>query len=375
MLRLQQVLGWVYQGHAIGGILQKLQFVPFIGPACYAAGIAICTACMIIEFKAYQERILLDILKQIADGLDPVMDQVHETVIPQLYSYEESIQENVPKTALKLINELKTENGLDAVAVFPEAKAGSMVPPLKTEPGDFGGSSELNNEMYRSQLVRATYPWVSWWRQPALEFAEFALLLARSGLYYQYFTDRYTLQKSFELKSDHDVQLFVLLDTDLATQAKGRHELWRNDSDRIDELFCQMGFGQRVTLEPISRSIYRPENPDGTVCYSQAMIYNANPQRPETGNRNTQSQVGWDTLNWSVPVREVPVIKNLPDVEPDESVTWRPPKGVKEPQIRLNWQVKLVPVTRLTESRTKLQGPIRRTIDRLDLKSAQFKTH
>jgi hypothetical protein len=46
-----------------------------------------------------------------------------------------------------------------------------------------------------------------------------------------------------------------------------------------------------------------------------------------------------------------------------------------QPQIRVNWQTKLVPVTRLTESVSQLNGPFREVIGRSVPDNYSFKTH
>jgi hypothetical protein len=67
-------------------------------------------------------------------------------------------------------------------------------------------------------------------------------------------------------------------------------------------------------------------------------VYNANPQRPTAGPAGWQKRVGWDTLNWVVDVPEYPGPGNRV-VEPAEI------PNIPLPQIRVNWQAKLVPAT------------------------------
>jgi hypothetical protein len=71
------------------------------------------------------------------------------------------------------------------------------------------------------------------------------------------------------------------------------------------------------------------------------MVYNANPQRNSTPN-GFQPQIGWDTLNWENAVREFPGLRPNDDSYPV-------PDNVVEPRVRINWQAKLVPVSRLNE--------------------------
>jgi hypothetical protein len=84
--------------------------------------------------------------------------------------------------------------------------------------------------------------------------------------------------------------------------------------------------------------IFRQANPNGVLAYSQGMVYNANPQdRPRRAG--WQPVVGWDTLNWDGDVPE------HPSLQPGGGVP-NPP----QPVVRLNWQCKLVPTTRLKDA-------------------------
>ena len=88
------------------------------------------------------------------------------------------------------------------------------------------------------------------------------------------------------------------------------------------------------------------------VSYSQAMIYNANPQPAagEADGGSKQPKVAWDTLAWDHEQHRVPEWKDhgkfafmhdIMDMFPDFTA----------PKVKLNWQAKLTPVT--TEKLTK----------------------
>ena len=117
-------------------------------------------------------------------------------------------------------------------------------------------------------------------------------------------------------------------------------------STRADALFCMMGYAKSKRPHLNSTAFFRQENPHGMACYSQAMVYNANPQ-PESGKAdggNKQPEVAWDTLAWDHEEHRVPewkdygefaLLHELRDLLPDLTV----------PKTKLNWQAKLTPVT------------------------------
>lgn len=209
-------------------------------------------------------------------------------------------------------------------------------------------------EWRESQLVRATTPWVQYWRVPLLQFGEDALLLSRFKCYYWDRTDEYTLKLTARLhlgktsptnggRAIFGVRPLVVKGwKPNANPTKGKED-WTKESGsrKADELFCTVAFAHREKIPLTSERIFRQPNPDGIVCFSQAMCYNANPQRT-SWPQGFQPQIGWDTLNWINEVREFPGLRPNDD-------TYPVPRGVIEPKFRVNWQAKLVPVSRLNE--------------------------
>ena len=205
-----------------------------------------------------------------------------------------------------------------------------------------------------SQLVRATTPWVQYWRVPFLRFGEDALLLSRFKCFYWDRTDEFTLKLTARLHlgkalpDDSGNKLFGVRPLVMkgwqpnATPQKGKEDWTKaTGSARADELFGTVAFADRPTLPMTSGRIFRQPNPDGLTAYAQAMVYNANPQRDSSPN-GFQPQIGWDTLNWENAVREFPGLRPNDDSYPV-------PDNVAEPRVRINWQAKLVPVSRLNE--------------------------
>jgi hypothetical protein len=218
--------------------------------------------------------------------------------------------------------------------------------------------------MRKSQLVRASFPWVNHWREPLLELMRDALRLARTAYHYKKYTNSFTLQKAIEMKRERGVNLHIMRDLDLAQSDKGE-EVWttRAGSRRADRLFSVVGFARRDAPDMFGPGIYERENRDGILGYAQAMVYNANPQHGPSG-QGLQPEIGWDTLNWVSPVLE----HNSHGGNSSDS-------PAAQPQILLNWQAKLVPVTRLNESAVVLEGRFRQVVRRLVPQDELFRTH
>ena len=152
-------------------------------------------------------------------------------------------------------------------------------------------------------------------------------------------------------------------------------EIWSDDRDeakaraaarKADRLFTLMGYGQTNTPPSVAAgTVFRQENPDGIVCFSQALIYNANyqqkPRPASTRGEAQQPRVGRDTLNW------------VSDDIPEWALHEKKELG-RDPVVRLNWQAKLTPVTPeqlgvtcVSLLPTEMGGPLRRSFENLIL--------
>ncbi|MFO1019422.1 MAG: Tad domain-containing protein [Planctomycetales bacterium] len=206
-----------------------------------------------------------------------------------------------------------------------------------------------------TQWTRATYPWVDSLRAPIIGGMKSpaVLQLSKAGVYYGHWTNRFTIAKSHAYRSGTPLsktggprekqKMFIM--KDMKPDRKGK-ESWTTDSPEAEKLFTVQGFTTHRADALFSPAIFGGSSHD-QVVYAQAMVYNANPQQP-SGLSQRQQRVGWDTLNWTPPVN-VPEYGTVPT---ERSELW-PPWSVfeKKPQnntpgIKLNWQAKLVPVTR-----------------------------
>jgi hypothetical protein len=338
-LRLKQVLTWAYTAHAIGAFLAALlEKIPVIGPILSAiVHVAIIIPAMVFEGKALQESYTLDALEYLAKAVAPVKKSLVSAFVPGLHRYSQLVVLQAPLQMEKAAEEVGTRNGATG-RLYPGLKNFSLPllqMPVTQEPAQ-------PRRWQHSQLVRASTPWVQHWRVPVLQFGEDALLLSRFKCAYWDRTDEYTKTMTDRLRKDHSVRLYIVEGWTPDGTAKGRETWTRADGSReADKLFCVLGFAHRPAPTVTSFGIFRQANPHGTAAYAQGMAYNANPQSPG-GSSAYQPQVGWDTLNWDNRVREFPGERPRDDSYPVPTV--------EEPRVRVNWQAKLVPTTRLAES-------------------------
>jgi hypothetical protein len=368
-MRLKQVLTWAYIAHGIGGLFQDLQWIPFgIGAALEFYGLGLSYAAYAFEWKCYVEWKILDGVEYLAKSIVWLQLKriVKDVVIPALHHvYARAVVLITPVQAWQMVGGVAAPNAVDG-SLYPKLLARwpwrRLHLPVTTEPGTL-------RYLPRSQLVRASTPWIRYWRIPLLRFGEDWLLLARFKSYYMTRSDQYTLTLCQRMKQDKSINLYIMEDAVPDGADKG-HEPWTTaeGSPRADNLFSVVGFAHRPAPPITSYGIFRQGNPDGLVAYAQAMIYNANPQTGRSAGAHNQPVVGWDTLNWD---NVVPEFSWDQPREPDPPIP-----DMAEPRIRLNWQAKLTPTTQLVQAaslETILGGPdakvLRRTAAFLPLAS------
>lgn len=338
-IRLKKVMVWAYVGHAIGGLITQLKVIPIVGPILQAIGVACIIACMAFELKVWQEWQVLRGLEQVAKGLKEIKKQLQTSVMPGLNTYARIAQYNGPRLAEEAAEKVGERNKV-TVSTFPGLIKYTSYPYLQTyveqEPNTV-------RPIDRSQLVRASTPWIQYWRVPVLHFGEHMLLLSRFKCYYQNRTDQFTLTLATRMKRQQGLNLLIIKGLNLNGPGK-TNEPWTLARNRreVDKMFCLMGFAHRPKTGGSAVAMFRQANPDGLLAYAQVMVYNANEQKRSRSNGTYQPRAGWDTLNWETPVPETSTC------EPEEGTC--PVPNIQEPRIRLNWRVKLVPTTRLAEA-------------------------
>jgi hypothetical protein len=347
-------------------------------------GRELCQAANIWAEKVGREWQLLETVGRIAQSMTPAKTAMKGMILA-LHQSNHIYASGASMNPLhrKLLDSVDEEHEVASVTYFGRVSTGQfsgayqLMPdlPITPEPANL-------SVIRKSQLVRATYPWVNYWRQPIMKLFRATLRLSRAAHHYKDFSNQFTIELAQELKRPQgsNVNLYVLKELDLERSDKG-HEKWTERSSSADSLrdrlFTHVGFARRDAPPVVSAAFYKEENKDGFVCYSQGILYNANLQVPAKTRQNMQPRVAWDTLAW---VNDVPEFRDL-----DGHRAWTGSGGESdppdhEPRLFLNWHTKLVPVSRLTEASQSLPPEFAAAVNRLPIntqsqESAQFRTH
>jgi hypothetical protein len=333
-VRLQRVAVWSFITHSIGGLFEKIgSVIPLIGPFINAYGKVIAVEALVFEGKIYGETLVLDGLENVARATKQVKKTIQSPVLPALNAYAKSMVFLVSAKMPSTVDQIGIANNVET-NMYPGPIFPTVTLPVQAEPSSM-------SKLARSQLTRASTPWVRHWRVPFQQFGESLLYLSRFKMFYTNHTNDWTIELVKRAKQKNNLHLLVMKDTNLDGADKGA-EQWtkKAGSDRADELFSTMGFALKKSPR-YTTSFFRNPTKDGVFAYSQAMVYNANPQ---TGSASggQQKRLGWDTLNWDFQASPIPEW-----VKDNTSGAFKV-QNVPEPRIKLNWQSKLVPTTRLT---------------------------
>jgi hypothetical protein len=205
-----------------------------------------------------------------------------------------------------------------------------------------------------SQFVRATYPWVNHWREPVRDFMELTLTLSVSSAWYLHWSNRYALAKPHEFRTRGTGRLAMYVMVDSEQYGKGMEPWTKASGSRYaDKLFCVVGFAHRPPRTLAMPTVFgKPQqNSQGLVAFAQAMLYNANNQDLAATVGGFQPELGWNTLNWRTPVSGSGAYEfgaGVRDPSPSSALSSFVGGGNGSgPSVKLNWQAKLTPVTRL----------------------------
>lgn len=356
-MNLKNALLIAYGVHS-GGALGIASKFP---PAVIAGGIAIGLS-LAAQLKIWQEYKFLDIVEAMAAATKGVKKTI-PSIISGLHRYQKSIRVGTPVVTAAAAKRIKDAHGLESGFVM-----GATVPPLVKLPVEYE-LAKLRTEK-RSQMIRATYPWVWHWRKNIRRIFSIAATLSRASSLYRKYTDQYSLEASTWLRKSGNYR------ADLTVVNRGRfsfgggedgqeirlpvvkglkdvpggvdkgREKWndwnnvRTSSLEIENIFSHMAFAKRKSPKVAADSIFRQENHNGVVAFAHAMVYNANEKRAL--KRSQQPKVTWDTLNWNGPVVEFDKKGGSPQT----------------PKIKLNWQAKLTPVTKHKLTKTGIAAGI-----------------
>jgi hypothetical protein len=325
------------------------------------------------------EYVALDLIEQGAIAITPIKKRI-PTAITGIHAYQKlSVNVEIPLKAMNAAKEVAKRQGMEGFALgdFPDGVPSSVGDAVKGVASFFPHmpvEREKVTDEEKSQMVRATYPWVRHWRTKLLLLltATTPSTLGGTGDGFIKWTNRYSLQSSAWLRTDEeydneltvknyrnsstgtgqtgkDVLLYSI--KDLSEEGEKGEEKWNKaslvGSKRADEIFCSMGFVKSKKPSVVSPAFFRQENPHGVVCYSQVIIYNANPQPESVDAGKKQPKVGWDTLAWEHDKQRVKEWKSPEGWFGFGGPIARIPEWIPEPspEIKLNWQTKLTPVT------------------------------
>jgi hypothetical protein len=348
--KLKEILECAHAIHAAGGVLVM---EPILS-SYRSVGQRIVKAAVAIEKKVAQEWEVLDALERKAEQLLKGIKHVfNPTYIPKLHDYQMETVRVTPKLMEANAEHLAKTMGMTGT-LYPNTKNGKPrleLPVVREKLAKSGPTLE------HSQMVRATTPWVQYWRPPAIQFGQAVLPLSGFARHYFNATNKFTLLLSLWQQEDevYDTRLYILKDLKIDGKDKGQEEWTTKEGSALaDERFCLLGFAHQPAPVVVGYPIFRQTQPDGISAVAQAMVYNANPQ---TNPRKAkwQPRVAWDTLAW---VNDVPEYEFGLDFKNYDKVK-------EQPRMQPNWQAKLVPVTRLADATDSQTGELNAILGRL----------
>lgn len=335
--------------------------VPIVGWILNPLGKALYGILTAIEFYIIGEWGVLKFIEGFARATSPLRTLIYGA-LPLLNTYAKGlVVEGViasPRTA-RAIGALNNASGAVHPPVWPlpispekvkaeKPETDSRIfwlhsPPKERDKPDHWGDPP---EFAYSQVIRGAYPWVNFHRQAVFKLTKW-LTLADFPKHYRNWTTEVTLRRSQHHYSRSLTRLYVLDDV---KGDRKKEAPWINDTSAAERAFTVVGFAHKGPPYRWNRKLLPPVNEKGVVTFAQAMVYNANPRKPDPDDTNYQPVTGWDTLNWD---------NEGGDPAAAATVEWPHFKRTESPRVKLNWQAKLVPVSRLGEASLFLLPPFR----------------
>jgi hypothetical protein len=363
---LKQSVLTVYRIRNLGLLCLALQDVPYVGPVFLAIGRLLYDGGGILE--QYMHQVEWRILRGLEDAARTTIGarKAIYDITPKLRRFSDRVLQNQRNKLTQTAKGVGDQNGVKA-AIYPEelgfrlveeeGRVDFDVASVKQQPGS---TMPSDPDFAHAQIVRATYPWVNYHRQFLFPLGRL-LIFSQFSKHYREWTTKITLTRCAEYYLQSSTHLYVFRGSQ--PRRKGR-ESWTRSTAEAEKMFTLMGFAHRPPPERSVASFFPAGNPDGTLAYAQAIVYNANEQRPDATPARFQPWVGWDTLNWSSPVRDSNAL---------EWPSFSASRGF--PKVFLNWQVKLVPVTRLAEARDQLAAPFSAAVQKVDTNLPMVHAH
>jgi hypothetical protein len=198
----------------------------------------------------------------------------------------------------------------------------------------------------QSQWVRATHPYVDDYRSSVVHLLRAVAPISNTATFYVHWTDRFTLAKSFAIRTRADRPCHMHVLRGSTADTKG-NEPWTTDGAAAERLFCVAAVATGKAPPAIMTEVFFRMPSGSRQAVSQAMLYNATGRtEPPGGGGLTQPATGWDTLNWRPPV----VAWEWGDHPPSKAagnltgLLGGSKPAAKTDRVMLNWRTKLVPV-------------------------------
>jgi len=348
----------------IGHILIETKFPPIvaIGAVLKLVGIALYKGLTIAEKYMQAEYEVLGFIGSFSETTTTPRNLIYDAV-PNLWAHSDRMVQKFPDLLTDTAKGVAKLNRADG-GVYPERSALSLEPenPLDDLPAandrlfvsESGPKDEKEAPAHwkranvpgfcRSQVVRATYPWVNYHRVSVLKLTKW-MVFSDFPKHYRNWTTEVTARRCQEHYRREGTHLYVLSDLDPARKKSGA--AWLSDPKEVERTFAVVGFARRPPPERWSDALLPATNKGGTVTFAQSLLYNANPRRPDPDDLALQPLTGWDTLNWDHGEGKDPAVAAAPEWPVFRRFGY--PKEYP-PKVKLNWQAKLVPVTRLKEA-------------------------
>ncbi len=376
-VQLKRWLTWIYLMKAAAKAMQSSSLPPVV-----AAGVALEALMDAFEPVIRWEYVILKELHAVAVALLPLKMVVRDRMLPDAKKYTTYVRDTVPELAEQTARHIAESSG-GAGTLFPmkpelpivlDPHAHAMAPvfddsfylraPRQSCGCPSAQADDIRAQIVKtSQLARASWPWVNYHRQPILEVL--AWLCPFSGASDHYFehtagASKYLLNK-LQLSLYHDLGLYVMKNYPAPDKGYGR---WTRDPVRADNMLSLVGLFHynkpAVIGEPL---FFKQAHEDGRITLAQGLLYNANEQQRAEYRIDLsckrivpvrQANVGYDTLNWLSGSRQTERgcrDNGTPYNADDDPFENRPFELVgiglppEYPQILINWQAKLVPLT------------------------------
>lgn len=358
-------------------VLFKGKLFPPIRPVCE---LLVATILDPIDLWIQHENTVLNATLQFAIMTAPIKMLIRSAAIPFLRFQQQAIIAETPRIAHQTAVEVADQYGVTIhlnqrdleLPLVPDPMTGaSRAPVIPSVPprrrGTLGRRArQPRNQIAKTtQIARAAFPWVIYHRQGITRITDWALPVSRFSSHYRWATFNQSVEQTRDLRS----RIYALpVMRGYPAPNKG-FAVWTESGLLSEELFSVVGVGTTRAPSLMGTDFFGSQGGQ-SLAISQATIYNGNAQvrrdrlqdvRRQLGGYRRQPSIGYDTLNFSGRVSEVV----------------NDPRITRFPEIKLNWQSKLVPIsaTHLQKRLGGLDEHIQRQLAEYDLSNDALATH